>query len=98
MDGLADEQQLSKAVKKGAISEIIQKEAKKISSPALNDFLIASRRGFKDQVLEALKEGGSAKACSTDKVRNVATPVTDRRNCCACIYSAMIIASCLCFK
>lgn len=55
-------------VKRGTISALIQKEAKKISSPVMSDFLIAARRGFTEQVLQALKEGGSAKACSTDKV------------------------------
>lgn len=55
-------------IKSGSISALIQKEAKKISSPVLSDLLIAARRGFTEQVLQTLKEGGSAKACSTDKV------------------------------
>lgn len=64
-----EEQSLGRGhVKGGTISDIIQKEAKKISSPVISDFLIAARRGFKEQVLQGLKEGGSRKACSTDKV------------------------------
>lgn len=56
-------------VKRGTISEIIQNQAKKISSPIMNDFLIAARRGFKEQVLQALKEGGSSNVASNvDKV------------------------------
>ena len=43
-------------------------QAKKLSSPVVSDFLIAARRGFTEQVLQALKEGGSAKASTTDKV------------------------------
>ena len=57
-----------KASKRGNISEVIQKQAKKISSPVISDFLIAARRGFTGQVLQGLKEGGSGKASSTDKV------------------------------
>lgn len=53
---------------KRGISEEIVNQAKKIASPIVSDFLIASRRGFTEQVLQALKEGGSAKASTTDKV------------------------------
>lgn len=63
-DGVAVE----KAPKRGNISEVIQKQAKKISSPLVSDFLIAARRGFTGQVLQCLKEGGSGKSSSTDKV------------------------------
>lgn len=52
----------------GLISESIQQQAQKISSPLLSDFLVASRRGFTSQVLQTLKEGGAAKANTTDKV------------------------------
>lgn len=54
--------------KRGAIAETIQRQAQKISSPIMSDFLIAARRGFTDQILQALKEGGSAKANLSDKV------------------------------
>ncbi len=53
---------------KRTIAESIQMQAKKLSSPVVSDFLIAARRGFMEQVLQALKEGGSAKASTTDKV------------------------------
>ena len=56
------------SVKGGLISESIQQQAKKLSSPVVSDFLIAARRGFTEQVLQALKEGGSAKASTADKV------------------------------
>ena len=45
-----------------------QQQINKKGSPVVNDFLVASRRGFTAQVLEALKEGGSAAANTTDRV------------------------------
>jgi glycerol-3-phosphate responsive antiterminator len=59
---------LEGGLKKGNISQVIQQQARKISSPVVSDFLIAARRGFTDQVIQAIKEGGSARASSTDKV------------------------------
>ena len=57
-----------RSIKRGSITEEIQKEARKVASPVVSDFLIAARRGFTEQVLLGLKEGGSAKALSQDKV------------------------------
>ena len=71
-------------VKGGTISDIIQKEAKKISSPVMSDFLIAARRGFTEQVLQGLKEGGSGKALSTDKVRAIDILAAPRSLCSIC--------------
>lgn len=73
MNGTASSGEKSPPALRGPITESIQKQAKQMSSPVLNDFLIAARRGFTTQILQALKEGGAAKAGVADKVPSSTT-------------------------
>lgn len=62
--------EISKATRKGHISEDLHRQAKKADSPVVNEILIAARKGFTRHVLEVLgrKEGGAGYATVTDKV------------------------------
>lgn len=58
----------SREVGGGVISDKVHKEANKHASPVVSGFLVAARRGFTTQVVQAIKEGGSHQANVVDKV------------------------------
>ncbi len=64
----SDSNGISREIGGGVISEEVQKEAKKHGSPVISGYLVAARRGFTTQVIQAIKEGGSQQANVVDKV------------------------------
>ena len=54
---------------KGHISEELQQQAKQRASPVVSQLLVSARKGFTEDVVRLLQEGGTSNAAIVDKVR-----------------------------
>jgi len=53
---------------KGHISEELQQQAKQRASPVVSQLLVSARKGFTEDVVRLLQEGGTSNAAIVDKV------------------------------